>query len=278
MRRDKMTIGDNDRPVVAITGASSGFGKIYAKRLASEGCDLLLVARREDKLLEAANDIKQEYDVEVETLAADLSILEDVVRVEKRLEAIPSLRYLVNNAGFGGNQKFPDVFIDVETKMVLTHCLAPMRLCRAALVPMKAQGKKRNAGFIINVASIAGFLAGEGAADYTATKAYLITFSKSLQCDVGRFGVRVQALCPGFARTGFHDAETMRFSSLKETVPNFLWQRAERVVDASLRSLRRPLRLNVVCIPTFTYKLVGYFGSSWLFAPLRILFSLGTVR
>ncbi|MBP5622234.1 MAG: SDR family NAD(P)-dependent oxidoreductase, partial [Thermoguttaceae bacterium] len=259
-----MSIGDNDRPVAAITGASSGFGKIYAKRLASEGFDLLLVARREEKLLETAKEIQQEYDVEIETISADLSVLDDVIRVERRLESIPSLRYLINNAGFGGNQKFPDVFIDVETKMVLTHCLAPMRLCRAALVPMKAQGKKRGAGYIVNVSSVSGFLAGESAADYTATKAYLITFSKSLQCDVGRFGVRVQALCPGFARTGFHDAETMRYSNLKNTVPNFLWQRADRVVDASLRSLRRPFRPNVVCIPTIVYKIAGYFGSSWL--------------
>ncbi|MBQ1865162.1 MAG: hypothetical protein II150_11350, partial [Thermoguttaceae bacterium] len=96
--------------------------------------------------------------------------------------------------------------------------------------------------------------------------------------DVGRFGVRVQALCPGFARTGFHDAETMRFSNIKQTVPNFLWQRADRVVDVSLRSLHRRWRPNVVCIPTLVYKLAGYFGSSWLFAPLRLLFSRGTVR
>ncbi len=162
--------------------------------------------------------------------------------------------------------------------MVLTHCLAPMRLARAALIPMKARGLKRDAGYIINVASIAGFLVGEGAADYTATKAYLISFSRSLQCDVRRFGVRVQVLCPGFARTGFHDAETMRFSKLKQTVPFFLWQRADRVVDASLRAIKRRWLPTVVCIPTVIYKLVGYFGSSWLFAPLRLLFSLGAAR
>ena len=266
------------RPVAAITGASSGFGKIYAKRLAAKGCDLLLVARRLEKLEEVKAEIVAEYQVEVECMVADLSVLEDVERVEKRLEETPTLLYMINNAGFGGNQKFPDVFLDVETKMVLTHCLAPMRLCRAALVPMKAKGLRRRAGYIVNVSSIASFLAGEGAADYTATKAYLTTFSRSLQCDVGRFGVRVQALCPGFARTGFHDAETMRFSHLKQTVPFFLWQRAERVVDTSLRSLHRHWLPSVVCIPTVIYKLVGYFGSSWLFAPLRVLFSGGTAR
>lgn len=265
-------------PVAVITGASSGFGKIYAERLAQKGCDLLLIARHLEKLEKVAAEIRAQHRVEVECLCADLSVLSDVERIEARLETLPTLLYLVNNAGFGGNQKFPEVFLDVETKMVLTHCLAPMRLCRAALIPMKAKGLRRRAGYIINVSSIAGFLAGEGAADYTATKAYLTTFSRSLQCDVGRFGVRVQALCPGFARTGFHDAETMRFSKLKQTVPNFLWQRAECVVDTSLRSLHRCWRPNVVCIPTMTYKLVGYFGSSWLFAPLRLIFSAGTVR
>ena len=273
-----MPIGENSRPVAAITGASSGFGKIYAKRLAAEGCDLLLVARRGALLDEIAADLTAQFGVAVETLVADLSKLDEVEKVERRLESLPTLRYLVNNAGFGGNQRFPDVFLDVETAMIQTHCLATMRLTRAALIPMKAQNKKRGAGFIVNVASAAGFLAGDGAADYTATKAFIISFSRSLQCDVGPIGVRVQALCPGFTRTGFHDAETMRFSTIKETVPNFLWLDAERVVDASLKALRRRLLPRVVCIPSLKYKIAVFFGSARAFAPLRVLFSRGRVR
>ena len=273
-----MTIGAQGRPVAAITGASSGFGKIYAERLAAEGCDLLLAARREEKLNAVADELRAKYGVEVETIVADLSDLSAVERVEKRLAETPTLRYLINNAGFGGNQKFPDVFLDVETQMIQTHCLAAMRLSRAALEPMRAQGKSRDAGYIVNVASVAGFLAGEGAADYCGTKAYLIAFSKCLQCDVGRFGVRVQALCPGFANTEFHSSKTMVHSKIKDVYPEIIWQRADRVVDASLRSLRRRFRPNVVCIPTVFYKLVAYFGSSWLFAPLRIIFSRGRVR
>lgn len=273
-----MSIGADGRPVAAITGASSGFGMIFAKRLASEGCDLLIVARREEKLNAVADEIRAEYGVEVEPLVADLANPDDLSRVERRVEDLATLRYLINNAGFGGNQQFPDVFIEVETRMVLTHCLASMRLSRAALVPMKAQGKKKNAGYIVNVASVAGFLAGQGAADYCGTKAYLIAFSKCLQSDVGRYGVRVQALCPGFANTEFHISETMKHSNIKKIYPEIIWQRADRVVDASLRSLRRRWRPNVVCIPTVFYKLVGYFGSSWFFAPLRILLSGGKVR
>ncbi len=272
------SVGQNGRPVAAITGASSGFGAVFADRLAREGNDLILVARREAKLNEVAAELRAKHHVEVDVVVADLAKLDDVERVEKILEETPTLKYMVNNAGFGGNHKFPDVNIEVETQMVQVHCLATMRLTRAALVPMKAKGLRRGAGFVINVASIAGFLAGSGAADYCGTKAYLISFTKCLQCDVRRFGVRVQALCPGFAHTGFHSTETMADSTITQTYPEFLWGSAEYVVDHSLRALRRTCRISVVFIPNVFYKLVGYFGSSWLFAPLRLWFSGGSVR
>ena len=273
-----MSIGANGRAVAVITGASSGFGMIFADRLAAEGCDLMIVARREEKLNSVAEKIRSKYGVEVEAVVADLANQDDLAEIERRVERFSTLRYLINNAGFGGNQQFPDVSVEVETRMVLTHCLASMRLARAALVPMKAQGKKKDAGYIVNVASVAGFLAGQGAADYCGTKAYLVTFSKCLQCDVRRFGIRVQALCPGFANTEFHISETMKRSNVKQIYPEIIWQSADRVVDASLRSLRRRFRPNVVCIPTVFYKLVGYFGSSWLFSPLRLALSGGRVR
>ena len=273
-----MSLGNSGRPIAVITGASSGLGKCYAFQLAKKGCDLLLVARQTSKLQQTQVEIQQKYDVEIELLSADLSDLSDIQALEKRIEKLTNLRYLINNAGFGANQKFPDVFIDVETQMIITHCLAPMRLCRAAAAVMKSQKENGRAGYIVNVASIAGFLAGEGAADYAGTKSYLISFSKSLQCDVKRYGIRVQALCPGYIRTGFHDAPTMRFSNLKQTVPNFLWQKSERVVAYSLRALHSKWNPNVVCIPTVVYKLAGFFGSSWLFSPLRVLLSGGSIR
>ncbi|MGI6401288.1 MAG: SDR family NAD(P)-dependent oxidoreductase [Thermoguttaceae bacterium] len=273
-----MSVGSTGRPVAAITGASSGFGKIYAERLAQKGCDIVMVARRADKLNAVAEEIRKKYNVETETIVADLAVLSDVERVEKRIEEIPTLEYMINNAGFGGDHKFPDVDVDVETRMILTHCVASMRLSRAALIPMRSKGKKKGAGYIVNVASIAGFLAGSGAADYCGTKAFLITFSKCLQCDAKEFGVRVQALCPGFANTGFHTSETMIDSQIKKKYPEFLWDNAEYIVDRSLRVLHRPCRVGVVFIPRIFYKLVGYFGSSWLFAPLRLFFSCGSVR
>ena len=273
-----MTIGKNNRPVAVITGASSGFGKVFADRLAKEGNDLIILARHEDKLNEVAAELRTKHGVEVETIVADLAILDDVERVERRIKELPTLKYMINNAGFGGNQQFPVDDVTIETRMIQTHCIAPMRLSQAALSIMKAKGLKKGAGYVVNVASVAGFLAGVGAADYCGTKAYLISFSKCLQCDAYKYGVRVQALCPGFANTGFHASETMANSHIKEAYPEIFWGNAEDIVDRSLAVLRRPFRISVVYIPKVFYKLAGYFGSSWLFAPLRVLLSGGAIR
>ncbi|MDO5580656.1 MAG: SDR family NAD(P)-dependent oxidoreductase [Planctomycetia bacterium] len=270
-----MSIGEMGRPVAAITGASSGFGQTFAQKLAARGYDLLLIARRKGRLDQLAEDLHNQYGIEAEVLAADLSSDADLQKAEERIESLPSLYYMINNAGFGGNKVFPDVDIAVETGMIKVHCLATMRLSRAALVPMIAKGSGR----IINLASVAGFLTGDGSADYSSTKAWVISFSKSLQCDVGRKGIRVQALCPGFTRTGFHDAETMKDSPIKKTVPDFLWLKADRVVACSLRSIERPAFFyRVICIPGLLYKTITFFGSEWIFSPLRILFSHGRVR
>lgn len=270
-----MSLGENNRPVAVITGASSGFGETFARKLAFRGYDLLLIARRKDRLDQIADELHTQFGIQVEVLTADLSSETDLQIVESRIESIPSLYYMINNAGFGGNKVFPEVDIAVETGMIKVHCLATMRLSRAALVPMIAKGSGR----IINLASVAGFLTGDGSADYSSTKAYVISFSKSLQCDVGRKGIRIQALCPGFTRTGFHDAETMKDSPIKAVVPNFLWLNADYVVDCSLRAIERPsFFYRVICIPGLLYKTITFFGSEWIFSPLRILFSRGRVR
>jgi short-subunit dehydrogenase len=128
------------------------------------------------------------------------------------------------------------------------------------------------------VASVAGFLASRGAVDYSATKAFLITFSRSLQCDCVGTGVLVQAFCPGFVRTGFHDSETMKSSPLKEQVPGFMWDSAPRVVRKSLRAAQRRFCHRVVFIPTFFYRVIARVMSGPLIAPLRIFFTGGKTR
>jgi len=267
-------IGDKNRPVSVISGASSGFGVIYARRFAAMGHDLLLIARRRELLEKVADEITAKYPVRVEVISADLSKLDQLSEVQKRIESLSTIEYMVNSAGFGLNQAFPDVRLELETRMIQVHCIATMRLCYSALIPMTA----KKSGKIINIASAAGFLSGDHAAEYTGTKAYIITFSRSLQSDVQQYGIRVQALCPGFVRTEFHDSETMAGCGYHRKFPGFLWIGAEKVVSTSLSAINRRFFPGVVCIPTFRYKLIAWAGSSWFIAPFRILFSRGRVR
>lgn len=267
-------VGLNGRPVAAITGATSGFGAIFARRLAEKGFDLLLIARREDLLKEKAKDLAERFGVAVETLKADLTEESDLKNTEKRLEEIENLEYLVNSAGFGKTGAFPFVNIEWETKMIQLHCIAIMRLCRAALVPMT----NRRSGRIINLASVAGFIVSEACAEYTATKAYLLNFSRALQVDVRKYGIRIQALAPGFAKTDFYKTETLKDTGIAGRIFKCLWISAEKVVETSLRSIDRRWCRGVVCIPTLRYKILAWLGSEWWLAPVRIFLSGGYIR
>ena len=237
------------KKLAAITGASDGLGREFAWQLAADGYNLLVIARRGHLLDELKSAIEAKYNVQVEPIVCDLSKPDELKRVEERLEKEESLEVLVNNAGFGLGTTFPDVDVDAEESMIRLHVIALMRLSRAALVPMC----KRKKGYVINLSSVAAFLHGENAAEYSATKAYVLSFSKSLQCDVRKHGVRVQALCPGFTHTGFHSTESMSFFK-KSATPKWLWLSAERVVRTSLNSIRRTSR--VVYIPSLRYKLI----------------------
>jgi short-subunit dehydrogenase len=235
--------------LAAVTGASEGLGKEFATQLAANGYDLIIVARRIALLDKLKADLESKYAIHVEPIACDLSKPEELKRIEERLEHEVSLEMLVNNAGFGLGDAYPNVNPDMEETMIRLHTIALMRLSRAALVPMC----KRNKGYIINLSSVAAFMCGPKSAQYIATKAYVLSYSKSLQCDVRRYGVRVQALCPGFTHTGFHDTESMKFFR-KSATSRWLWLSAEYVVRVSLRSIWRTGR--VVCVPSWRYKLI----------------------
>jgi short-subunit dehydrogenase len=244
-----MIIAMTTTALAAVTGASDGLGKEFARQLAAQGYNLLIIARRPALLDELKAELEEKYHVQVEPLVCDLSKPDELKRVEDRLEKEESLEVLINNAGFGLGDAFPNVDPDKEESMIRVHVIATMRLSRAALVPM-CRNKK---GSVINVSSVAAFLNGENTAQYIATKAYILSFSKSLQCDVRRYGVRVQALCPGFTHTGFHSTEAMKFFE-KSEVPRWLWLSAEYVVKTSLDSIRRTSR--VVCVPSLRYRLI----------------------
>jgi len=235
--------------LAVVTGASEGLGKEFARQLAAEGYNLLIIARRPSLLQELKEELEKQFGVRAEPIVCDLSKSEELKLLEDRLENENSLELLVNNAGFGLSTAFPDVDPDKNEAMIRVHAVATMRLCRAALVPMC----KRNKGYIVNVSSVAAYLYGQKTAEYAATKAYILSFSKSLQCDVRKYGVRIQALCPGFTHTGFHSTESMK-SFRKGEIPSWLWLSAERVVRTSLHSIRRSSR--VVCVPSLRYKLI----------------------
>jgi hypothetical protein len=235
-----------------ITGASSGIGAAFARRLAALGYDLVLVARRGDRLEALAAELRQAGSVQVEVLPADLTQETDLRRVEARIADLPALYLLINNAGIGAEGRFHEADIGPQLAMIDLHVLASVRLARAALPGMVGRGR----GGIINVASLAGFMALPGNVTYCATKGYLITFSKALALELARTGVRVQALCPGFTHTEFH-ADLRKFD--KSKTPGILWMTADAVVEASLTGLARG---QVVCIPGLGNRLLGLLGSS----------------
>lgn len=236
------------RKVVAITGASSGIGAEFARRLAPEH-DLLLIARREDKLDELAAKLTDQYGCQVETIVADLSTDAGIAAVAEKLKNDPRLTLLINNAGFGARGRFWESPLAVQDQMHMLHVMATVRLTHAALQNLVAQ----NSGAIINVASVAAFLRSQGAVSYGATKTWMTTFAEGLYLDLKGAGsrVRVQALCPGFTYTGFHDAMGAERSNL---AGSGFWMTAEHVVDASLNGL---LRNKLFVIPGWRYRLVA---------------------
>ena len=228
-----------------ITGASSGIGAAYARQLAARGYDLILVARRVERLDSLAAELTAGCGVRAEVLQADLVEPAGVQRVEARITSAGAVRklpmLLVNNAGFGTAGHFAEITPDRQMEMIALHVSAPVRLCRAVLPSMSALGR----GAIINVASMAAFIPLPGSVAYCATKAFLVSFSEALQIELKDTGVHVQALCPGLTRTEFHGQPEMA-GYAPRPVPGFLWSTPESVVAASLKAMGRG---GVICVP-----------------------------
>jgi short-subunit dehydrogenase len=232
-------------PTALITGATAGIGAAFARRLASDGFDLVLLARDRVRLESTARDLRETYAVRADVLTADLATEEGLADAEERCRAGVDL--LVNNAGFGNNGLFLDVPVADELTLLRVHCEAVLRLTHAVLPGMLERGR----GGVINVSSMSAF-AMRGT--YSASKAWVISFSQGVQYTIsGRKGagkVRVMALAPGFVRTEFHERSGMDVSG----VPGFLWLDKDKVVDTALRDLRRGVRLS---IPGAQYKAIA---------------------
>jgi uncharacterized protein len=231
-----------ERPRALVTGASSGIGVAYAERLAGEGYDLVLVARRRERLAELAERLKQGNGIAAEVVCADLTDPTDLAKVETLASGDDALSLLINNAGFAGYQPFVSIDPEVIDDLIDIHVRTVARLSRAALPGMV----RRRKGAIINVASLLAISAMlppnplPSRATYAGAKAFILAFTQALAGELADTGVDVQACLPGRVSTEFHVAHGIDTSKLPPAMT------AEEVVTASLSALSRR---EIVCIP-----------------------------
>jgi len=239
------------RPVALITGASSGIGAAFARELANRKYDLILVARRQDRLAELARGLARSEGVTAETMVADLTRDPDVESVAERLRAEERLEMLINNAGFGTTGFFFEADPTSQENMHRLHVLATVVLTRAALGPMVS----RNRGAIINVSSVAAFIPSGANVSYNSTKAWMNVFTESINLELRALDsrVRAQALCPGFTMTEFHEKLGIDRNRI---FPNSgFWMPAGKVVRASLAGLEKG---DWLIVPGWRYKLLVF--------------------
>lgn len=238
-----------EKTLVAITGASSGIGAAFARRLAPEH-DLLLIARRKDRLEKLQQEFEGAYGTQVEVIQADLSKDEDVAALAKRIEEDRRLSLLINNAGFGTKGRFWEAELGMQEEMHRLHVMATLRLSHAALRNMVP----RDFGGIINVASVAAFVRASGSIGYSATKSWMTSFTEGLYLELksARSNVVVQALCPGFTYSEFHEALGVSREEMMRS--HAFWMTAGAVVDASLQGLTKR---KLFVVPGWRYQLIA---------------------
>jgi short-subunit dehydrogenase len=226
-----------------VTGATAGIGESFSRLLASHNYNIVLVARDLPRLEERAKNLEEKYGIQTQVIQADLATDEGCMKIEKYI-AENHIDVLINNAGFGTNKAFTMSSLEIEQQLLDVLVRTPMRLMHVALPLMK----ERNNGIIINVSSVAGYIAG---GTYSASKSYLTVLSESLNTELSATNVKVSALCPGFTRTEFHQRGKMSMKGL----PNFMWLNADRLVEQSWKDA---LKGEAVSVPGWQYRVLVF--------------------
>jgi short-subunit dehydrogenase len=240
-----------------VTGATAGIGESFTRLLASKGFNIALVARDEARLHERASGLREKYGVQTFVLPADLATVAGCASVEQYINEF-EIEVLINNAGFGINKAFTASDLAAEQDMFDVLVRTPMRLMHVILPKMKA----RNSGTVINVSSVASFIAG---GTYSASKSYLTVLSESLHTELLGTDVKISALCPGFTRTEFHQRGRMKMKGL----PEFMWLDSDQLVAAAWSDAQAG---KAVSVPGWQYKLLVAVISS---TPRRFVRKIG---
>ncbi|MEH2503378.1 short-subunit dehydrogenase [Bradyrhizobium sp. AZCC 1578] len=229
----------NPQRFAVVTGASSGIGAVYAERMAERGYDLILVARRRDRLEDIAKRIKVKTNRAVEIVTADLADAKDLLRIEALLTNREEIDVLINNAGLGALGSASKVAADALENLIKINVLALTRLTQAVLPGFL----RRNSGTIINIASMIAVMPTPSGAGYSGSKAYVLNFTRSLQMELAKTGIIVQAVLPGPVRTEFFEASGLTAAPF----PNELFMSPEQLVDTALQALDQG---ELICFPS----------------------------
>ncbi|GAA2052702.1 SDR family oxidoreductase [Williamsia deligens] len=233
-----------------VTGASAGIGAAFARHLAAQQTNVVLVARREDRLVTLAEELTRDHGVTATVIAADLN---DVGGPRNILEQCASqgidIDILINNAGFSGNGSFAETPFEDLAREIQVMVTAVTELAHLVVPGMK----ERQYGRIVNVSSLAALLPPAASLLYTAIKSYVLTMSQALDMELKPDGIHVTALCPGFTHSEFHDVMGTR-DAASTKLPGLLWQSAEDVVREGWDAVEAG---KPVCVPGTVNKITA---------------------
>jgi len=224
-----------------VTGASSGIGAIYAERLAARGFDLLLVARDQERLEAAASKLRAEHGVQVEVLKADLTQKDDVLKLEQRLRSDSSISLLLNNAGIAADGLLANADLDQMERLIQLNVTTVTHLASAAAASFAKAGR----GTIINIGSVVALFPERFNATYSASKAYVLSLTQSLNAELEGTGVKVQAVLPGVTRTEIWERSGIDASQ----IPEDMVMEAGDMVDAALSGLDQGELITIPSLP-----------------------------